>query len=90
VNVAVAPSNGTFIITATLRINSVLTDTAILNGQTSDCFTLINAINLGSSGGSVAVVFGNGGGQGGSSANISWSRIIATPVDSASIALVTN
>jgi hypothetical protein len=84
-----SPSGGTFIIKSTLRISGTDTDSALLNGSTSDCFTLINAVTFDSAG-TVAVIFGNGGGQGGASANIAWSRIIATPIAGASISTVTN
>jgi hypothetical protein len=85
------PTGGTFLISATLRINGVDTDLAVLDGSTFDCFTFVSSVTVpGPSAGSAAVIFQNAGGTGGAQGNIRWSRIIATRVPSVSVTTVTN
>jgi hypothetical protein len=83
------PLGGTFLTKATLRINGTATDSAILNPNNTDCFTLINSVTF-SSVGTVSILFSNGGGQGGAQTNVSWARLYANTVDSASLVTVTN
>jgi hypothetical protein len=83
------PTAGTFSIEATLVVNGVASDLAVLDGSTGGCFTFTNAVTMAASG-TVAVAFSSAGGVGGAQGNIRWARIVASPVDSASVTTVTN
>jgi hypothetical protein len=83
------PTGGTFSISASLIVNGSASDLAVLDGSVGGCFTFTNAVTMAASG-TVAVAFSSGGGQGGAQGNIRWARIVATPVDSASVTTVTN